>query len=68
MLAESVKENLTLIQDTIKSVAGKALAVRVETKEAKSISKADLKEKALATLLSERPLSCSKEELQIYHK
>ena len=45
--SESVKENLALIQDTIKSVAGKALPVRVETKEAKSISKADLKEKAL---------------------
>ena len=45
--SESVKENLALIQDTIKSVSGKALPVRVETKEAKSISKADLKEKAL---------------------
>ena len=46
--SESVKENLALIQDTIKSVAGKTLPVRVETKEVKSISKADLKEKALA--------------------
>jgi len=45
---ESVKQNLVLIQDTIKSVAGKSLPVRVETKEAKSISKADLKEKAFA--------------------
>ncbi len=46
--SESVKANLALIQDTIKSVAGKTLPVRVETKEVKSISKADLKEKALA--------------------
>ena len=45
--SESVKENMALIQDTIKIVSGKALPVRVETKEAKSISKADLKEKAL---------------------
>ena len=51
VLAESVKENLKLIQDTIKSVAGRPLPVRVETKEVKSIGKADLKEKALSNLV-----------------
>jgi DNA polymerase III subunit gamma/tau len=47
VLAESVKENISLVQETIKSVAGKPMPVRIETKEMKTLSKADLKEKAL---------------------
>jgi DNA polymerase-3 subunit gamma/tau len=47
VLAESVKENISFLKETIKNVAGKSIPVRVETKEVKSLSKADLKEKAL---------------------
>jgi DNA polymerase-3 subunit gamma/tau len=47
VLAESVKENITYLKESIKSVTGKSIPIRVETKEVKSLSKADLKEKAL---------------------
>jgi DNA polymerase-3 subunit gamma/tau len=47
VLAESVKDNMTLLKDSIRSVTGKSMPVWVETKEVKSLSKADLKEKAL---------------------
>jgi hypothetical protein len=47
VLAESVRENITLLKDSIKSITGKSIPIRIETKEVKSLSKADLKEKAL---------------------
>lgn len=46
--AESVKENLPLIVDTIKEMSGKDISVKIETLKAKSITKKDLKEKALS--------------------
>ena len=45
--AESVKENIPVIYEAIKSVAGKVIPIKVETKKIKSMSKTDLKEKAL---------------------
>jgi DNA polymerase-3 subunit gamma/tau len=48
VLAESVKENIPLIQSHIKALHGKQVKVSVETKEVKTISQADLKEKALS--------------------
>ncbi|HMK61788.1 MAG TPA: DNA polymerase III subunit gamma/tau [Dissulfurispiraceae bacterium] len=47
VLAESVRENVNLIQDVIKEVAGKSLRVTIATKEAKITSRSDLKEAAL---------------------
>ncbi|HMK56158.1 MAG TPA: DNA polymerase III subunit gamma/tau [Dissulfurispiraceae bacterium] len=47
VLAESVRENVKLIQDAIKEVSGKSLLVNVETREVKSASRSDLKEAAL---------------------
>ncbi len=47
VLAESVRENISVVQETIRNVAGRKMPVRVETKEMKAPSKADLKEKAL---------------------
>jgi DNA polymerase-3 subunit gamma/tau len=44
--AESVKENIPVIYEAIKSVAGKVIPIKVETKKIKSMSKTDLKEKA----------------------
>ncbi|MBA4349178.1 MAG: hypothetical protein C0415_04215 [Thermodesulfovibrio sp.] len=45
--AESVKENIPAIHEAIKGVAGKVIPIKVETKKIKSMSKTDLKEKAL---------------------
>ncbi|HTZ18961.1 MAG TPA: DNA polymerase III subunit gamma/tau [Dissulfurispiraceae bacterium] len=47
VLAESVKENVKLIQEAVREVAGKSIPVKIETKEMKTPSKADLKGKAL---------------------
>ena len=47
VLAESVKENITFLKESVKNVTGKSIPIQVETKEMKSLSKADLKEKAL---------------------
>jgi DNA polymerase III subunit gamma/tau len=47
VLASSVKENLPVIQNLIKDIGARSIPVRVETREVKAMSKADLKEKAL---------------------
>jgi DNA polymerase-3 subunit gamma/tau len=47
VLAESVRENITFLKESVKNVTGKSIPIQVETKEMKSLSKADLKEKAL---------------------
>lgn len=47
VLAGSVKENIPIIKETIRDITGKTLSVRIETKEVKSLSKIELKEKAL---------------------
>ena len=45
--AGSVRDNLALVQKTLRSVAGRTIPVKVETMEMKAPSKADLKERAL---------------------
>jgi DNA polymerase-3 subunit gamma/tau len=47
VLAESVKENIPLMQKHIKEISDKKIHIAVETREVKTISQADLKEKAL---------------------
>ena len=47
MLAESVKDNIPLMQKQIKEISDKKIHLAVETREVKIISQADLKEKAL---------------------
>jgi len=47
VLAESVKENIAFLKESVKSVSGKSMPIQVKTKKTKSLSKADLKEKAL---------------------
>jgi DNA polymerase-3 subunit gamma/tau len=47
VMAESVKESIPVIQEHVISIAGKKIPIRIETKEMKTVSKADLKEKAL---------------------
>jgi DNA polymerase-3 subunit gamma/tau len=45
--AESVRENLYIIKKIISDLSGKDIPVKVETIKTKSLSKKDLKEKAL---------------------
>jgi DNA polymerase-3 subunit gamma/tau len=45
--AESVRENLHIIKKIISDLSGKDIPVKVETVKTKSLSKKDLKEKAL---------------------
>ncbi len=47
VLAESVKENIPLIQENMKNIAGRKIPVKIETREVKAVTKADLKDKAL---------------------
>ncbi len=47
VLAESVKENITFLKESVKNLTGKSIPIHIETKEMKSLSKTDLKEKAL---------------------
>ena len=56
VLAESVKENIPLMQKHIKEISDKKIHIAVETREVKTISQADLKEKALKNPLVKEAL------------
>jgi DNA polymerase III subunit gamma/tau len=47
VMAESVKENIPVIQAHIRSVGGRDIPISIESKEVRAESRADLKEKAL---------------------